>query len=212
MRMSRKVIMSSENQLGNLDAALIAFQVRFEEELVGSWEELVSQAKMAVLHALPEDQLSGLHQLFKHIEQEIAKVVHKYFPKLLRVAIAQRTQIAPHSPLSWTETQILSQACRFLGMDQKIDPNTEPREDSRVLTTVAEIMTDTECRPEEPISAFLLPWWVDANASLLSRHGFRPPSGERTETLSRADTVAWVRHKELVIWNQLQQGVRNEGF
>jgi len=103
------------------DTAVTGFEIRFERELDSTWRDLVGKTRDAFLRegleidANPIEKYRLLWQFCDDASDAIAAVVNKRFPTLLKVATAQREHLGGLSPLSWTETKILTVVCNFLG-------------------------------------------------------------------------------------------------
>ena len=119
--------MSSLEQIGTFEAAVIAFEIQFERKLVSRWENCEWEAAAASIHALPVRKDRLLKQFFHDAEDLIAAAIHEFFPVLLKVATMQREHIGDRSPLAWTAAEILTQVCNFLGMDENFYETSEPR-------------------------------------------------------------------------------------
>jgi hypothetical protein len=181
-------------QLSVFDAAVTAFEIRFEEELTTRWQQLESEVAGAIRSGPSEKKHSLLQCFFEEAGKVIGNVVHDYFPRLLGVATTHRKHLGNESPLAWTQAQVRRQVCNFLGVDEKFDHTLAPRDDSRLVQATARIALNIGW-PDEAIPAdFVLPGWVDSrwSVSLLGRGAFGRPSGDDAEKLaplSRAETL-----------------------
>jgi hypothetical protein len=208
--------MTMIEQVSPFDAATIAFEIRFEQELSSHWQHLESEVASATIGASSAKKHSLLHGFFDDATEEIGRVVHEYFPKLLQIKTTHREQLGNQSPLSWTQAQVLTQVCNFLGMDEKFDQTSPPRDDSRVLNSAARIVdAGIGCLDEAVPVNFLLPGWVDSRWLLSVGLRFKEGSGvdyEPKAPLSRADTLEWVKHRELWLSKKVEQQLENEGW
>jgi hypothetical protein len=196
-------------QLSPFHAAVTAFEIRFESELTDRWQALESEAASATIRA-PSDKKrsvvrSAVGRFFKDTESEIGNVAHEYFPKLLQVATTQRQHLGNESPLAWTQAQVQRQVCSFLSLDEKFDPASPPRDDSRLSVATARIVVGVGW--DEAISGdFVLPDWLDWRWALTE--GFALPASLRREdaaeslpplcrAMSRAETLEWISTESL---------------
>lgn len=184
-------------------APLAAFQLRFERELISRWDDLKYEAAGGIAGAPPDKKHATLSGFFERAEKAIASVIHEYFPKLLQVAMAQRQHLANESPLSWTRTQVLREVCDFLGVDEKFDHTSAPRDDSRLLITTVQLARGAGW-PEDPIpSDFVLPGWLNGrwiiSRVLLPTDLRRNDDAESLPPLSRKETLDWIKQREFWI-------------
>lgn len=226
--------MDNSEQLSPFDLAVLAFNVRFRQDLTSCWEKLRS-ATIPPLHtAAPEKKQGVLRKCFSDAAEQMAAVVHSHFPRLLAVATKQRPRWRGQqgTPMGWTAAHIREQAYNFLGMeDGNFKDTATPREDSRVLEATCQILYCAQCLPENSTDEFLLPWWADHG--LLTRYWygrafrfpsilnptvevedypFSPPSGDDGECMSHAASLAWIRECEVEIRNKLESQIDAEMF
>jgi hypothetical protein len=230
-------VSSSEN-IRRFEDAVVAFEVQFESQLASRWGDLEKVANKAGSNAGPSDRLDILDRFFdRDLADATGAVIHEYFPRLLGVATAQRQYIGDRLPLVWTKAQILTQTCRFLGIDEEFDATKDPAQHSRVLRAAERVISywlppkttgvDEESddafiervvsdwATEAAEGGFLLPWWVDRNLRMvraLAGQPFASWSGADTETLSRAATLEWVKLKEHELWERLKLNIEDEGW
>jgi hypothetical protein len=86
--------------LSPFQAAVTAFEIRFESELTDHWQLLESEAAGATIGAPSDKKRSVVDRFFRDAEREVANVVHEYFPRLLQVATTQRQHLGNESPLN----------------------------------------------------------------------------------------------------------------
>jgi hypothetical protein len=210
--------MSSPEKPGGYDTAVVAFgafEIRFERELDSSWRDLAGKTREAIvgegleIDANPVEKYHLLSQFCDDASDVIAAVVNKYFPSLLEVATAQRDHLGGPSPLSWTEAKILTLVCNFLAMDEKFDETSTPRDNSRVLGAAERIITGGKYLDDGPSPEFCLPGWANRTPAQLLRSLRRdsPPGNITEPPMSRPDTLAWVKRKELWIRNRLERQI-----
>jgi hypothetical protein len=226
--------MSGAEQVSIFDAAVGAWAVRFESTLESRWDSLEIAACKAGSIASPSDRLDILNRVFDDFADASGSVIHEYFPPLLAVAKAQQQHLGCRPPLTWTGAQILEETCSFLGIDEEFDGEANPTQHSRVLAAAERIISywlpQASGMDEESDDAFavrvvsdwlsqdaggefLLPWWVDSNlrlVRLLAGQPFTSQSGADAETLSRTDTLNWVKLKESLLWNRLKRTLEDE--
>ena len=114
--------LANPEQIDTFDAATIAFEIRFERELTSHWRRLESEAGPQMISSPSAKERTLLDGFFRDVQEEIGRAVHEYFRQLLRVATTYRERIGDQSPLAWTQAQVLTQSCSFLGMEEKFDP------------------------------------------------------------------------------------------
>jgi hypothetical protein len=203
-------------QLSPFHAALTAFEIRFESELTDRWQALESEAALAAVSAPLDKKRSVLHGFFEDAEREIGNVIHEYFPRLLQVATTQRQHLENESPLTWTQAQVLRQVCNFLGVDGKFDHTSPPREDSRLVVAAARIALNVGWLDEAIPADFVLPCWVESRwARAFVGRAFRPRAEDDAEslpTLSRAETLEWLKHREFWMSRRLERQIENDGW
>ena len=227
-----KVTMDGSEQIGPFDLAVIAFNVRFRQDLTSCWENLRSATIQTLIDAAPECKQGVLRKCFSDAAEQIAAVVHSHFPRLLAVATKQRPSGhgQQKSPMGWTAAHIGGQAYNFLGMEaENFKDTATPRADSRVLEATCQILYCARCLPKDSTDEFLLPWWADHNYlvgywlgrnsvvedgldSLVGDYPFLPPSGDESEGISHADSLAWIRECEVEIRNALECQIEKEMF
>jgi hypothetical protein len=208
--------MSGLYQVPNtFDTAVAAFEIRFEEELDSGWRDLAGKTRDAIIgegleiDAHPVEKYRLLWHFCDDAGDGIAAVVSEYFRTLLDVATAQREHLGGPSPLSWTEAKILTLVCNFLAMDEGFDETSTPRESSRVLGTVERIITGGKYPDDGPSPEFCLPGWANMTPTQLMqplRFDYQPTDSTEPP-LSRADTLEWVKWKELVVLNGLKRQI-----
>jgi hypothetical protein len=212
-------------QFSPFHAAVTAFEIRFEEELSTRWNELESEAAGVAISGPSEKKRSVLHSFFEDAGKAIASVVHEYLPKLLRAATTQRKYLGNQSPLGWTKAQVLRQVCTFLGVDEKFDHTSPPRDDSRLVQAAARIALNIGWRDEPVPSDFVLPAWAHNRWALsqLIRRAFGPPADDHVvppadddagslAPLSRAETLEWIKHREFWMSKKLERQIQNDGW
>ena len=119
--------MDLSKQFSVFDDAVLAFEIRFRGVSPASrWDLLEHQATQDVARCPFETRSSALSRFFEEAERAVGNVVHEYFPKLLQVATVQREHLGPESPFSWTGAWLFREVCRFLGIDEKLDPTSIP--------------------------------------------------------------------------------------
>ncbi len=201
-------------QLSPLHAALAAFEIRFEGELTSRWQDLEGKAHTAIVRVPLVKKLSVLSRFFTDAEDAICSVVHEYFPRLLQVAGVQSRYLKNDSPMGWTQTQVLRQVYEFLGLDQKFDETSPPREDSRVSATAARIALGAGWLDEEVPDDFVLPRWVDSRWALGQVMAPSSLGGESDAgslpPLSRAETLLWIKQQEFWIITRLQRQIEKD--
>jgi hypothetical protein len=208
-------------QLSPFHAAVTAFEIRFESELTDRWQALESEAAGATIGAPSDKKRSMVNRFFKDAEREIGNVTHEYFPKLLQVATTQRQHLRNESPLAWTQAQVLRQVCSFLGVDEKFDPTSPPRDDSRLSVATARIVLGVGWLDEAIPADFVLPSWLDSRWALTE--GFAPPASLRSEdaaeslpplsrAMSRAETLEWIKHREFLISKGLERQIETDSW
>jgi hypothetical protein len=227
-----KVTMDGSEQIGPFDLAVIAFNVRFRQDLTSCWENLRSATIQPLIDGAPECKQGVLRKCFSDAAEQIAAVVHSHFPRLLAVATKQRPSGhgQQKSPMGWTAAHIGGQAYNFLGMEaENFKDTATPRADSRVLEATCQILYCARCLPKDSTDEFLLPWWADHNYlvgywlgrnsvvedgldSLVGDYPFLPPSGDESEGISHADSLAWIRECEVEIRNALESQIEKEMF
>jgi hypothetical protein len=134
--------MSEVEQLGAFHAALIAFEIRFEQELTDHWERLLYASYSAITDAPITERHRPFCRFFTDASAEVARLIHEYFPTHLQISIANRSHLGDRSPMIWSQSQILIQVCNFLGMDECFDEALDPRTDSRVLASAEWLTTE----------------------------------------------------------------------
>jgi hypothetical protein len=200
-------------QISPFHAAITAFEIRFEKELISRWQDLEFAAAGATVGAPSITKYHALNNFFDDAGEAIRSVVHEYFPRLLQVATAQRQHLGNESPLAWTQAQVLRQVCNFLGVDEKFDHDSPPRDDSRLVVATARIalgIISDEAIPAE----FVLPGWVDSRWALsqvLRRGGPRLEDGAGSlPPRSRAETLVWIKGREFWLSRKIERQIGNE--
>jgi hypothetical protein len=192
-------------------AALLSFELRFESVLASRWRDLEFGATLGPDTPLGEKR-SALDRFFMDAEKAIRSVVHEYFPRLMEVARVQRQHLGKLSPLDWTKSQVLSQVCTFLGVDEKFDHTSAPRDDSRLVAATARIIGWSD----DAIPAdFVLPGWVGHEFAM--RQALRPATSREDDAgslppLSRAETLEWFKHREFLISRGLGKQIEDDGW
>jgi hypothetical protein len=204
----------TREKISTFDDAVRGFEERLKRELTTRWLALEKEASQD--HgAPPGDRRRALDHFFKEAEKAIRSVVHEYFPKLLHVAAANPQNLGNVSPLEWTIAEVLKQVCTFLGVDEKFDDSSAPREDSRLVATAAWIASGIGW-PEEAIPAdFVLPGWAGTDwimREALGRKSSREHANRSLLPLSRAETLEWFKHREGWISIVLKRQIENEGL
>jgi hypothetical protein len=198
-------------QLSQLHEALDAFEKRFEDELIIRWPGLEDKAGEADWG--PSEKRSALDRFFKDAEKVIGTVVHERFPKLLQVATAQRKHLGNQSPIAWTKAQVLRQVCNFLGVDEKFDHTSAPRDDSRLVAAAAQIALGVGW-PDEIPADFVLPGWLGLRWAWRQAVGdprlTAEDDAESLTPLSRAETLEWIKHKEFSIYRKLERQIEKD--
>jgi len=180
-----------------------AFEERFERELIDRWPSLEDRAGEEDWG--PSEKRSALDRFFNNAEKVIAAVVHEHFPRLLQVATAQRRHLGKQSPIAWTRAQVLRQVCSFLGVEEKFDHTSAPRDGSRVVAAVAQIALGIGW-PDEIPADFLLPGWLGTRWAWRRAVGDpnKANDAESLAQLSRAETVEWIKNREFLIRRRLE--------
>jgi len=208
-----KVIVSEP--LSPFHAALTAFEVRFESEMTSRWQDLESAAALGA-SAPSGERRSALYRFFEDAGKMIGSVVHEYFPKLLQVATAQRQHLGDESPLAWTEAEVLRQVCNFLGVDEKFDHTSAPRDDSRLVVAAARIALGVGWLDEGIPSDFALPGWLSSDWALRQAMRHRGPTEEDAAKslppLSRAETLGWIKAVELHVRKKLERQIDKDSW
>jgi hypothetical protein len=204
--------MKKPAQLSAFDASQTAFWIRFERELTSRWEKLEHETEMDMIRNPSSKKHSLLNRFFDDAQEQMAGAIHTYFPKMLQVATTGRQHIGHQSPLAWTQVQVWTEICNFLGMDEQFEGTSAPREDSRVLRTALRISTDfgSETSPRS-----LLPAWVEARWALMREFGLGPDtelSEADTEPLSLVNTKKWAKWREDRIYTRLEKQIDDEKF
>jgi hypothetical protein len=187
--------------------AYFAFVEGLEGELTARWEKLQGDTYWAIDSPPVMEKYKPFQKFFNDAEVLVMETIHEYFQPLLKIAITHRRHLRNKSPLAtlaewldWTESQILSVVCNFLGMDErlvewagsqnqklrmslanswysdsKFDPASESRNDSRFLASSARL-TGAEWVDNEGCSEFLLPRWTQSHHPVLNlRHPKESP-------------------------------------
>src|SRR6266446_5507018 len=113
--------MMGANRSDTFHVAVIAFEIRFEQELSSRWEKREGDTHSAIIGAPLMERSSLFQQFFNDVEAEVAGVIHEYFPSLLKIATTNQEQLGNQSPLTWTEGQVLTQLCNYLRLDETFD-------------------------------------------------------------------------------------------
>jgi hypothetical protein len=204
----------SQGAVSPFDAAVSAFEDRFEAGLTTRWRNL--ENKVAQGHNTPPGEIRhALNGFFEEAEKAIRSIVHEYFPKLLEVATAKRQYLGNESPLAWTKAQVLSQVCAFLRVDEKFDDTSAPRDDSRLVVATARIALGVGWLDEEIPVDFVLPGWVGNEWAMRQAIGRNSPTTEDAISfppLSRPDTLEWFKHREYSISRMLKQQIESDGL
>jgi hypothetical protein len=184
--------MSSPDKLSVFDTAVVAFEIRFEQKLDSSWGHLAYETRMAIVGEgmeIDSHQWEKRHLLLKFFDDAaaaVAVVISEYFPLLLEVAIAQREHLGDETPLIWTRAKILTQVCDFLGVDEKFDETSAPKDDSRVLKTAERITAGLGWRDDEAPAEFCLPWWANMSPLFCLRRLALAPHNSRPRNSNSA--------------------------
>jgi hypothetical protein len=207
--------MKEAEQFERFHAALVAFEIRFEQELTEPWEKLETESYSAISNAPITEKFRGVRKFFEDVKTEVARVIHEQFPSLLEIAVANRTLLDDQSPITWTKSQILIQVCNFLGMDELFDEGSEPRSDSRVLSSAEWLTTGDWLVSGRPADTFLLPRWTEVPHPadhLFSSAGARAPHEVELEsaTLSRVETLQWAKGREFWVRRKIDMQIEIE--
>lgn len=209
--------MNQTEQLDPFDAARIAFDIRFERQLVAIWEERERETHSAIVAAQVMEKHRGFQQFFNDMGAKVTGVIHEYFPSLLQVATTNRRHLANQSPLTWTQAQILTQVCTFLGLDEAFDTASAPRDDSRVLASAERIATGKGWLDDGSPDTFVLPRWAETPHPLDMLWSLQPPEASarheaqlESEKLSRVETLRWVKYKEFWIHKEIERQIDDE--
>jgi hypothetical protein len=203
-------------QLNPFHAALAAFEIRFDRELTSRWQNLEYKAWEATDGSPSEKRRSVLYRFFEDAEREIGNVVHEYFPKLLQVATTQRKHLGNDAPLAWTQAQVLRQVCTFLGVDEKFDFTLAPRDESRLVVATARIDLGIGWRDDDIPADFVFPGWLSSDWLLRQNLDRLFPSAlndaESLPLLSRAETLQWIKDRELWMRLVLDRQIDNDSW
>ena len=203
-------------QLNPFHAALTAFEIRFDRELTSRWQNLEYKAGEATDGAPSDKRRSVLYRFFEDAEREIGNVVHEYFPKLLQVATTQRKHLGNDAPLAWTQAQVLRQVCTFLGLDEKFDFTLAPRDESRLVVATARIALGIGWRDDDIPADFVFPGWLSSDWLLRQNLDRLFPSAlndaESLPLLSRAETLQWIKDRELWMRLVLDRQIDNDSW
>jgi hypothetical protein len=204
----------TREKVDTFDAAVFAFEYRLETKLTNRWTALEYEATL-YYGAPPGEYRRALDHFFEEAERAIQNVVHEYFPKLLQVAAFHSRRIPHQSPQAWTKEQLLRQVCAFLGVDEKFDHSSAPREDSKLVEATARIARGIE-EPEEAIPAdFVLPGWASLEWIMREALGSKSSTERNNRSLpplSRVETLEWFKHREWSISRTLEQQIEEEGW
>jgi len=197
------------------DAALIAFEIRFEQELSIYWNKLESEAAYAI-SGTPSGTEKGslLRRFFSDAADGLAEHIHLNFSKLLNVATAHRKCLGEQSPLGWTSSQVRRNVCNFLGMDERFDPLSPLRNDSRVLNTALQLSTNAQPWDEFSIPS-RLPAWVGHDWSMraaMSRSKEVDLSWAGAEPLSLPETQKWAKFREHDLYSKIEKQIEADGY
>lgn len=196
------------------DAALFAFELRFEQELTAHWGELESQAASETSKTPWGSRKSSLlSRFFECAGDRLVEDIHLHFSKLLGVAMASRGQLGNQSPLDWTSSQVRNQVCNFLGIEKRFDPGSPVKEDSRVLNAALRISSNASLCGESTLPP-RLPAWAGSNWSMRVAMGRSSKkqdlSWENVEPLSLEETQQWVRFREHEMYNRIDKQLQKD--
>ena len=134
------------------------------------------------------------------------------------------------TPADWSAAHIRAEVCYFLGIDDEFDDRATPRNDSRVMHATRLILYATGSLRESQSGELLLPWWADRGllwgwqlsrlpsaftlegsdcAERSADYPFAPASGDENACLSAADSLAWIKEREIEIYNRLERQIEN---
>lgn len=196
-------------QLSQFHDALDALEKRLGDDLISRWPGLEDRAGEADWG--PSEKRSALGRFFKDAEEVIGAVVHERFPTFLQVATAQRKHLGKQSPIAWTKAEVLRQVCAFLGVDEKFDRTSAPRDDSRVVAAAVQIALGIGWTDEIPAD-FVFPGWLGTRWAW-RRATCNPTTKDDAESpppLPRAETVEWIKHREYSIYRKLERQIEKE--
>jgi hypothetical protein len=211
--------MNEVDQLNVFHAALVAFEVRFEGHLITVWERHQWKIRSEIESSPVTDRYKIFKQFFEEAGGELSAVIHEYFPSLLQIATANRRHLEEKSPLDWTQDQIVAQVRNFLGFDETFDMTSDPRDDNRVLSSAASITTGREWLEPSDLSTFVLPLWTQTPHPMRMVFCFNS-SEERSkyesrienESLSRAETIKWLKFRELLLLKEIERQIDNDSL
>jgi len=197
------------------DAALFAFELRFEQDLNSHWDELEYEAQYEI-SATPSGSEKGslLSRFFSDAGDRLANIIHLHFSKLMGVATASRGRFRNQSPLGWTSSQVRRNVYSFLAMEERVDPDSPQREDSRVLNTALRISTNALPWDESSIPS-RLPAWAGSQWSMrvaMSRSKKEDLSWADAEPLSLAETQEWAKFRECEIYRKIEKQIQSDGY
>lgn len=155
-----------------------------------------------------------LARFFSDAGDQLAKDIHQHYSKLLGVAAAGRGHLGNQSPLGWTSAQFRTQIYNFLGMDQRFDPLSPLRDDSRVLNTALRIAADIQLWDESTVLS-RLPAWLGQRWSiraLMARSKKEDLSWADAEPLSVAETQEWAKFREYDIHKKIEKQIEIDGY
>jgi hypothetical protein len=198
------------------DSALLAFEIRFERALDSRWFAEEQRTQPLLLdHVSPGEKRAHLYRFFENVKNGLVAEIHKYFPVLLRVAITQREHLNNVPPLTWTNAQVLTIICNFLGIDEEWDENEPPRIDSRALASAERITTGGGWLDDGDPLVFCLPEWADYGGPLgwlLAGHSPDQEAKEGRAYLTPAETLQWVKGREFWIRRACERQIDNENW
>ena len=82
--------MTEAEQRERFHAALVAFEIRFEQDLAEPWERLETKAYFEIVGSPITKKYQPFHRFFEDVRVEVAQVIHVHFPSLLELAIANQ--------------------------------------------------------------------------------------------------------------------------
>lgn len=207
---------NQNEQVDLFQAAVFAFELRFERELTRRWERLESEAAAAIRNASSGvDKYFLFQHFFDDVREQLAEVVGLYFPKLLSIAATNRHRLGAESPLGWTHGQVLRQVCEFLGVEEMFLLDSPPMDASRVLRSALQLSTDTGWLQDDSAVETRLPRWVGSLWGLsrvLCLDQDQELATSDLEPLSLGESQNLVRGKELQIHRRLERQIQDESF
>lgn len=206
--------MNQTEQLDSFSFAMIAFKIRFESDLATRWEDRESDTSLALAAAQDTEKYRMFQQFFEDVKSHVVLVIHRYFPSLLQIAVANHERLAGKSPLEWTHAEVLTRVCDFLGIEEVFNAAFPPRDDSRVLASAERLATRKGWLSGGCSDTFILPRWAVAVPHPVL--ALRGPRGTHVRAevemgmLSRVETLEWIKLKEFIIRKRIERQLEDE--